>query len=181
MSTTRVFAARRSTSSRTLIERRAAFDVLFAGPAGELAEAETLRWLAERALAREALRRTCHLFDRGKATEKSVAILTALARDLAPSDEILPEWRQLRRRAKLGPQRVRRRPWCTGWPRFAADSSTRSHTGDGCGPEPGSGRVARAACRIDKERTTYAAGRHQRYCPTGPRDLCSYWRSLGGD
>jgi Glycosyl transferase family 2 len=98
---------------KDLLERKAAFDELFAGPAGAIPEARALQWIAHRALAREALQRACHLFDRGKATEQSVSTLVAFAREVEPVDATLPEWRSLRRRTELGLQGVRRRPWYT--------------------------------------------------------------------
>lgn len=98
---------------KDLLERKAAFDELFAGPAGAIPEARALRWIADRALAREALERACHLFDRGKATDRAVTTLVAFAREVEPLDAALPEWRALRRRTRLGPQGVRRRPWYT--------------------------------------------------------------------
>jgi glycosyltransferase involved in cell wall biosynthesis len=104
-------SSRKVDHTTDLRERIAAFDALFAGRAGTIPEAETLFWLARRALARDALRKACHLYDRGKATEGSIATLTALAREVAPGDAALPEWRQLRRRSDLGMHRVPSRPW----------------------------------------------------------------------
>lgn len=92
-------------------ERAAAFDTLFAGPVGEIPEARVLQSIARRAVARDALRSACHLFDRGRASEQTVAALTALARELAPDYATLPEWRGLQRRADLGMSSVQRRPW----------------------------------------------------------------------
>ena len=91
--------------------RNAAFEQLFAGPAGSLPDADRLRWLAARALAREALRDACHRYDRGKASDASVAALVAFARAVEPSGAALGEWKGLRRRVRLGAERVKRRPW----------------------------------------------------------------------
>lgn len=96
---------------KELEERRDAFDVLFAGPAGSIPEAEALRRLANRAIAREALRRACHLYDRGKATEAKVSRLTRIAREAAPVEDVASDWRRLERRSALGARRVQRRPW----------------------------------------------------------------------
>ena len=96
-----------------LFERRDAFDVLFRGPAGEIPEAAALQWLAQRSLARDALDRACHLYDRGNATQESVGILVDFAREVEPPGVTLPGWRAVRRRSELGPARVRRRPWYT--------------------------------------------------------------------
>ena len=92
-------------------ERAAAFDALFAGAAGTIPEGRALQSIARRAVARDALRSACHLFDRGRASEETVTALTDLACELAPDYATLPEWRGLRRRADLGMSRVQRRPW----------------------------------------------------------------------
>jgi glycosyltransferase involved in cell wall biosynthesis len=106
-------SARKVDHIKDLYERSAAFEALFDGPAGRLHEAPALRALAKRALARDALQTACHLYDRGRATEESIALLTALARDKAPAAVTADEWRALRRRAELGAPGVRRRPWYT--------------------------------------------------------------------
>jgi glycosyltransferase involved in cell wall biosynthesis len=106
-------SARKVDIVKDLLERKAAFDELFKGPAGAIPEARTLQWIADRALAREALDRACHLFDRGKATGQSLATLVAFAREVEPIDARLPHWRALRRRTELGAYGVRRRPWYT--------------------------------------------------------------------
>ena len=92
-------------------ERRAVFDTLFAGPAGSIPEAAVLQRLANRAIAREALRRACHLYDRGRATGEMVTALTGVAREVAPVEALPRDWRRLERRSALGAERVKRRPW----------------------------------------------------------------------
>jgi glycosyltransferase involved in cell wall biosynthesis len=104
-------SARMADPLKDLRERRAAFDVLFAGPAGSIPEATVLQRLASHAIAREALDRACHLYDRGKATGTMVNALTELAREVVPVDEMPSDWRQLERRTALGAERVQRRPW----------------------------------------------------------------------
>lgn len=94
-----------------LRERRAAFEVLFAGRVGSVPEAAALERLARRAMAREALRAACHLYDRGRATPELVSPLTAFAREVAPVQAVSSDWRRLERRAALGAEKVRRRPW----------------------------------------------------------------------
>ena len=94
-----------------LYERRAAFETLFAGPAGSIPEAAALQRLANRAIARDALRRACHLYDRGKATGEMVTALTRVAREVAPVEAVPDDWRRLERRSALGAERVQRRPW----------------------------------------------------------------------
>jgi hypothetical protein len=94
-----------------LRERRDAFETLFDGVAASIPEARRLRQVARTAIARDALRSACHLFDRGRATEESVASLVKIASETAPADALLAEWRRLRRREALGVESVRRRPW----------------------------------------------------------------------
>ena len=109
-------------------ERAAAFETLFAGPAGAIPEARALQSIARRALARDALRSACHLYDRGKASEETVAALTAFARERAPDYATLPEWRALQRRADLGMSRVQRRPRyvaAAAWRRLRHESMRR--------------------------------------------------------
>lgn len=92
-------------------ERAAVFETLFAGPVGALPEARILRPVARRAVARDALSSACHLFDRGRASEETIAALTALACEIEPDYAVLPEWRGLQRRIALGEASVQRRPW----------------------------------------------------------------------
>ena len=109
-------------------ERAAAFETLFAGPAGAIPEARALQSIARRALARDALRSACHLYDRGQANEETVAALTAFARERAPDYATLPEWRALQRRADLGMSRVQRRPRyvaAAAWRRLRYESMRR--------------------------------------------------------
>ncbi len=94
-----------------LRERQAAFDLLFAGAAGAIPEAEQLHQLARRAIARSALDMACYLYDRAKVDEEQVAALVEIAREAAPADTLAKDWRRLQRRMILGPDRVQRRPW----------------------------------------------------------------------
>jgi len=91
--------------------RRDAFAELFTGMAGELPGAQA-RWrTARRSLAREALRFACHAYDRGRAEEQVVDSLVVFARGCEADVEMLPEWRQLERRRRLGNVATSRRPW----------------------------------------------------------------------
>jgi len=85
-----------------LEERRSAFDLLFDGPGAALANAERLRSMAHRALAREALTRACHAYDRGKTSSVPVDQLVAFALSTLPGARGLPEWRALERRQRAG-------------------------------------------------------------------------------
>lgn len=95
-----------------LYDRALAFDTLFDGLAGTLPQAPSLRAMAHRAIAREALRNARHRFDRGRADEHAVTSLVALALRLEPACTASPEWRALQRRVALGSARPAHRPGC---------------------------------------------------------------------
>lgn len=86
-----------------LQERRAAFDVLFSGAAGRLPEAPALHARAKRALARDALQRACHAYDRGNTATISVPDLTAFATEIDAGSRQTMLWHALRLRQGLGP------------------------------------------------------------------------------
>ncbi len=94
-----------------LAERREAFDVLFAGPAGRDPSADRMHRAAKLALAREALRRGCHEFDRGRGDPDVARELSSFALELAPAHLLRREVAALERRVILGSRRVQRRPW----------------------------------------------------------------------
>ncbi len=94
-----------------LEERRAAFETLFSGVAGELPGMARLREVARETLAREALRRASYEYDRRRAPARSVAPLPAFALATCPYAERLPEWRALRRRVRAGRSWTQRHPW----------------------------------------------------------------------
>jgi Glycosyl transferase family 2 len=98
-----------------LYDRRAAFEVLFSSSALPLSiGAARLLELATAALAREALTRACHLFDRGRGAEAASAELRAFAEASCPWIHRTPQWRGLERRRRLGPAIVPRLPWYLG-------------------------------------------------------------------
>lgn len=103
-------SARKVDLLKDLSERREAFDVLLAGPAGSIPEAQTLRRLSSRAIARDTLRTASHMVDRGRASEESVEDLAAFAVEVDPSCTSLPEWRQLQRRRTGSPRGPLARP-----------------------------------------------------------------------
>ena len=78
-----------------LTERAAAFDVLFEGVGANLKEAARLNSLARRTLAKEAVWRACHEYDRGRATSPRVAQFIALSVQLSPEVRDVGLWRRL--------------------------------------------------------------------------------------
>jgi hypothetical protein len=82
-----------------LQERREAFDVLFDGPAGEVADALSLRRDATQALVQEALATAAHELDKGAGASKLYKGCLDLARDMDPSVVETRAWGRLRRRA----------------------------------------------------------------------------------
>lgn len=92
-----------------LQERREAFEVLFAGPAGTVAEAGDLRRCATRTLVREALESARSELDRGSGPTDLYRASLELARELDPGVPHSAEWGRLVRRtgktARLRPLR----------------------------------------------------------------------------
>jgi Glycosyl transferase family 2 len=87
-------------------ERRAAFDAFFATSASKLDEAEQLRELAARSLARVALWQASRAFERGSQT-RVADDLAGFALDVYPKADRLREWRGLRMRRRIGAGRSR--------------------------------------------------------------------------
>jgi hypothetical protein len=81
-----------------LQQRKAAFDRLFDCYFDRIRDAEQLRSLANRALAREALRAACSAFDHGQSGEK----LETFAPDTFPAADQLPESARLSLRHRIG-------------------------------------------------------------------------------
>jgi hypothetical protein len=84
--------------------RRDAFQVLFEGAAAGLPDAEALHAQARRRLARHALDKACHAYDRGRAGEEPVDDLVAFAVEVWPRARSLPEWPALALRRRVGPR-----------------------------------------------------------------------------
>ena len=89
-----------------LRQRADAFTAVFAGPAGRFADADALHDRARRTLAAQALDRACRAFDRGRTGEVPVGGLVDLALELWPGARLLPQWRALQRRERIGPERA---------------------------------------------------------------------------
>ncbi|MDR7082016.1 hypothetical protein J2X01_001301 [Arthrobacter ginsengisoli] len=81
-----------------LRERREAFDVLFDGPAGTVAEAGDLRRRATRTLVNEALKTARNELDRGAGTSVLYGCSLELARELDPGVVHSTAWDRLARR-----------------------------------------------------------------------------------
>ncbi|MGO4230579.1 glycosyltransferase family 2 protein [Arthrobacter sp. YAF34] len=94
-----------------LKERREAFDVLFAGPAGEVAGAHGLRQAATRALVDEALNTAAHEIDRGHGASPLYEFCLRLARDMDPGVTQGPAWRRVTHPAALA---AAAKPWGRG-------------------------------------------------------------------
>ncbi|WP_231728456.1 glycosyltransferase family 2 protein [Arthrobacter sp. EPSL27] len=82
-----------------LLERREAFEVLFAGPAGSVAQAGELRRLARNALINEALRTARGELDRGAGPSHVYRSSLGLARELDPGVVHRSAWDRLARRS----------------------------------------------------------------------------------
>jgi hypothetical protein len=94
-----------------LKERREAFDVLFAGPAGDVKGAARLRRAATRALVVEALNTAAHELDRGAGTSPLYDFCLRLAQDLDPGVTQGPAWRRVTHPAALAAAAT---PWGRG-------------------------------------------------------------------
>jgi glycosyltransferase involved in cell wall biosynthesis len=85
-----------------IIQRRAAFDIFFQYHQ-HIAGVDRLHELSHRALAREALWRACRAYDRNEVAEARVGELLEFAVTTYPKTTLLPEYRALCRRRRLGP------------------------------------------------------------------------------
>lgn len=90
-------------------ERVAAFDVLFRGPAAALPEASHLRGVAERTLAREALRTARHELALGPERMALCSAWLEMARTMDPAITGSGEWARLHRPPRLGALTMQRR------------------------------------------------------------------------
>lgn len=103
-------SARHVDALRDLLERRDAFEVLFAGPAGGLPEAGRLRAAAMRALATDAVELASRQYDHAGADAALAARLRAIALSLVPDAAALPGWSGMERRMAMGARRASRHP-----------------------------------------------------------------------
>lgn len=103
-------SARHVDPLRDLLERRDAFEVLFAGPAGELPEARRLRAAAMRALATDAVELVSRQYDHVEADAELVARLRGIAAELVPEVETLRGWAGMEKRIAMGARRASLHP-----------------------------------------------------------------------
>jgi glycosyltransferase involved in cell wall biosynthesis len=87
-----------------LVQRKAAYDMLFDEHAGRIPKAARLRRHAGRRMAKEALWRACRAYDRRRMDATPIPELVDFARGAYPRLERLPEYWGLRWREKVGPQ-----------------------------------------------------------------------------
>ncbi|WP_250002929.1 glycosyltransferase family 2 protein [Actinoplanes sp. M2I2] len=87
-----------------LRERRVAFDAVFEGPGGKLAQATQLHERARRALATEALEACYHAYDRRLTGVEPIDEYVAFALETYPAARELKDWRRLEARRRLGPR-----------------------------------------------------------------------------
>ncbi len=103
-------SARKVDAFRDLLERRDAFDTLFAGPAGTLPEAAVLHGRAMRALAADALELASRQFDRPEPDLDYVGTLREIAMSLVPDARTVHGWAGLEKRIAMGAPRAARDP-----------------------------------------------------------------------
>jgi hypothetical protein len=93
-----------------LRNRRAAFDSFFVGSGAALHDSRSLRAMAGRALARQALWQASRGLDRGEADPAGAALIEELAGfalDVCPRARRLREWHGYRLRSRIGAGRSR--------------------------------------------------------------------------
>lgn len=101
-------SARQVDHYRDLLERREAFDVLFAHVSGVLANANNCRASAYTALARQALVFACRELDHARDGEARVGQFVNFAQSLTPVLSNLPEWNSYQARLRIS---LRIRKW----------------------------------------------------------------------
>ena len=97
-----------------LLERRSAFEVLFAGLGSQLRQATELHRRARSALADEALANACRAYDRGRTGAVDVQSYIDFAFETYPEARQLPHWRALQRRQRIGTRLAPIPPLFTG-------------------------------------------------------------------
>lgn len=100
-------SARQVDAFRDLLERREAFDMLFAGPAGTLPDATVLHGRAMRALATDAVELASRQFDHPQPDMGYVATLREIAMSLVRDPQSLHGWAGLEKRIAMGARAAR--------------------------------------------------------------------------
>ncbi|GGS21532.1 glycosyltransferase family 2 protein [Actinokineospora fastidiosa] len=90
-----------------LRQRLAAFESIVRRAEGILPDRVDLDRRVRRVLAADALRRAGRAYDKGRADTDPIAELVEFAREAYPAAELLPEWKTLRLRQRLGARRAR--------------------------------------------------------------------------
>lgn len=103
-------SAREVDSFRDLVERRAAYEILFAGSAGQIPEAAVLRADAMMAIAANAVELACRQYDHSVVDAKKVQALRDIACSLVKSVDDIPGWKGLERRMAIGSGRAAQNP-----------------------------------------------------------------------
>jgi hypothetical protein len=89
-----------------LMAHRISFENVLDGYAADLPDAERLLALARRAVAVDALDKTCRAYDRGNAEDEPVGEYVAIALDTYADAPKLRQWRSAERRRRVGAARA---------------------------------------------------------------------------
>lgn len=100
-------SAREVDHYRDLLERKEAFDILFDGVSGMLADADSYRRDAYTALAKQALVLACRELDHGRDSEIRAGQFLSMAHSVAPDLSDLQEWNSYQARLRV-PPRIRK-------------------------------------------------------------------------
>ena len=103
-------SAREVDPFKDLLERRDAFEVLFAGPAGQLPGAAEWARTAMAAIANDAVELAVRRYDHPVTEIEIVHRLRDIARSLSPNTSLLGDWQGLERRMAMGSKRASRHP-----------------------------------------------------------------------
>jgi hypothetical protein len=98
-----MFRTKYQTGLLDLQQRKAAFDSFFLHANGTIPDGRALQYLANRALAREALWDACRAYDHNRLEEGRVRELIKFAHSIYLDAISLPEYAALCRRQRLGP------------------------------------------------------------------------------
>lgn len=103
-------SARKVDVYRDLVERHAAFEMLFSGEAALIPHASELRSAAMMAIATDAVELASRQYDRPGADIDLVGKYCEVAQHVVPKVEDVPGWNGLRKRMAMGPKLASRHP-----------------------------------------------------------------------